>query len=264
MFFFPFSDDNPTRNKPYICYIIIGICACIFLWQFTLPPHLFESSVYNFGVVPASLLGTKEGYIPASLTILTSMFMHGGWLHLIGNMVFLWIFGDNVEDSMGRGKFIIFYFLCGIAAAYTQAMIDPTSEIPMIGASGAIAGVLGAYLLLHPKANVNVLLWIFIFITVVRVPAAIVLGFWIISQFFSLGGSGEGGVAYFAHIGGFIAGMILIPFFKNRGVPLFEQAHSKAFATRDFNLQELVPGNKVDGFMENFIKDANQRKKKRK
>ena len=261
MFFFPFSDDNPTNSKPIVTHCIIGVCCFVFLWQFTLPQQLFESAVYNFGVVPTSLLGSKDSYLPATLTIFTSMFMHGGWMHLIGNMVFLWIYGDNVEDSMGRGKFIIFYLLSGVAAAYTQAMIDPSSEIPMIGASGAIAGVLGAYLLLHPKANVNVLLWIIIFITVIRVPAAIVLGFWIISQFFSLGGSGEGGVAYFAHIGGFIAGMILIPFFKNRGVPLFEQAHSKAFATRDFNLKELVPGNKVDGFMEDFIEDSNQRKK---
>ncbi|MDP6917407.1 MAG: rhomboid family intramembrane serine protease, partial [SAR86 cluster bacterium] len=181
----------------------------------------------------------------------------------IGNMVFLWIFGDNVEDSMGRVKFIIFYLLAGIAAAYTQALIDPSSEIPMIGASGAIAGVLGAYLLLHPKANVNVLLWIIIFITVIRVPASIVLGFWIISQFFYLGVSatGEGGVAYFAHIGGFIAGMALIPFFKGEGITLWEPAQSKAFETRDFNLQELIPGNKVDGFMDDFIKDADDRKR---
>ncbi len=189
--------------------------------------------------------------------------MHGGLMHLGGNMLFLWIFGDNVEDSMGRIKFIIFYLLAGIAAAYTQAFIDPSSEIPMIGASGAIAGVLGAYLLLHPKANVNVLLWIIIFITVIRVPASIVLGFWIISQFFYFGLStgGEGGVAYFAHIGGFIAGMALIPFFKNAEIPLWEQSQTKAFETRDFDLQELIPGNKVEGFMEDFIKDADKKKK---
>ena len=263
MFFFPFSDDNPTKNKPLITYCLIGICCFIFLWQYTLPQGLFRSAVYNFGVVPASLLGSKEGYLPAIITIFTSMFMHGGWFHLIGNMVFLWIFGDNVEDSMGRVKFIIFYLLAGIAAAYTQALIDPSSEIPMIGASGAIAGVLGAYLLLHPKANVNVLLWIIIFITVIRVPASIVLGFWIISQFFYLGvaSTGEGGVAYFAHIGGFIAGMGLIPFFKDAGITLWESAHSKAFETRDFNLQELIPGNKVDGFMDDFIKDADDKKR---
>ena len=133
MFFFPFSDDNPTQNTPYVTYFLIGVCCFIFLWQFTLPPQLFESAVYNFGVVPASLLGSKEGYLPATTTIFTSMFMHGGWMHLIGNMLFLWIFGDNVEDSMGRAKFIIFYLLAGIAAAYTQAFIDPSSEIPMIG-----------------------------------------------------------------------------------------------------------------------------------
>ena len=109
MFFFPFSDDNPTQNTPYVTYFLIGVCCFIFLWQFTLPPQLFESAVYNFGVVPASLLGSKEGYLPATTTIFTSMFMHGGWMHLIGNMLLLWIFGDNVEDSMGRVKFIIFY-----------------------------------------------------------------------------------------------------------------------------------------------------------
>ena len=131
-----------------------------------------------------------------------------------------------------------------------------------IGASGAIAGVLGAYLLLHPKANVNVLLWIIIFITVIRVPASIVLGFWIISQFFSgVSSTGEGGVAYFAHIGGFIAGMALIPFFKDARITLWEPAQSKAFETRDFNLHELIPGNKVDGFMDDFIKDAEDRKR---
>ena len=105
--------SNPTKNRPYVTYFLIGICCFIFLWQFTLPPQLFESSVYNFGVVPASLLGSKEGYLPATMTIFTSMFMHGGWMHLIGNMLFLWIFGDNVEDSMGRIKFIIFYLLAG-------------------------------------------------------------------------------------------------------------------------------------------------------
>ena len=260
MFFFPFSDDNPTPSTPVICYILIAVCAFIFLWQFTLPKHLYESAVYSFGVVPASLLGNNASSIPPLLTVITSMFMHGSWMHLISNMVYLWIFGDNIEDSMGRGRFILFYLACGFVAAFTQAMIDPTSEIPMIGASGAVAGILGAYLLLHPKANVNVLFWIIIFITTVRVPAFIVLGVWIVGQFFSVTGGGEGGVAYFAHIGGFLAGMILIPFFKKSSIPILDNPRSKPFESKAFNLSDLSSDNKVKGFMDEFIKDSNKRK----
>ena len=123
MFFFPFSDDNPAANRPVICYILIAISCFVFLWQTTLPTDLNNNAIYNFGVVPASLLGEKETYIPSFLTIFSSMFMHGGWMHLIGNMVFLWIFGDNVEDSMGRGKFICFYLLSGIAEQLLGALL---------------------------------------------------------------------------------------------------------------------------------------------
>ena len=175
MFFFPISDDNESGSRPLVCYFIIGICCFIFLWQSTLPINLNQEAIYNFGVVPAAVLGSQESFISPYLTIFTSMFMHGGWMHLIGNMVFLWIFGDNIEDSMGHKKFLIFYLVCGIAAALLQALINPESSIPMIGASGAIAGILGAYLVLHPRANVNVLFWLFIFITVIKVPAFIVL-----------------------------------------------------------------------------------------
>ncbi|SVA75035.1 uncharacterized protein METZ01_LOCUS127889, partial [marine metagenome] len=212
-------------------------------------------------VVPASLLGDKPSAIPASLTIISSMFMHGGWMHLMSNMVYLWIFGDNIEDSMGRGKFVLFYLLCGLAAALTQAMIDPTSEVPMIGASGAIAGILGAYLVLHPKANVNVLFWIIIFITTVRVPAFIVLGVWIVGQFFSVAGGGDTGVAYLAHIGGFITGMLLIPLFKKPSVRILEGANSRPFESKPFTLEQLIPDNKSKGFMEDFIDKANRDKK---
>lgn len=265
MFLFPFSDDNPTSNKPIITYCIIGICCFIFLWQITLPPDLYVSSIYNFGVVPASLLGERENYIPSNLTLFTSMFMHGGWMHLIGNMVFLWIFGDNIEDSMGKGKFLFFYLLCGVLAAFSQALIDPMSEIPMIGASGAIAGVLGAYLLLHPRANVNVLFWVLIFATVIRVPASIVLGFWIVSQFFSadFSGGAEGGVAYLAHIGGFIAGMALIAFFKKPEIPIWDKPHSNPFESLDIELTKILRGSKVEegSFKEDFIKSSDEIKK---
>ena len=255
MFFFPFSDDNPTANRPVVCYCLITLCVFIFVWQSTLPNDLNGAAIHNFGVVPAALLGTQESYIPSVMTIFTSMFMHGGWMHLIGNMVFLWIFGDNIEDSMGKVKFLTFYLICGVFAALLQALIDPVSQIPMIGASGAIAGVLGAYLLLHPKANVNVLLWIIIVITVVRVPAFIVLGIWIVSQFFSLTGEGNGGVAYFAHIGGFLAGMLLITFFKSSEVMLFGEAKSRSFSSFD-----LSSNNQSGNFMDDFIKRADKEK----
>ena len=261
MFFFPFSDDNPTTDRPYVCYCLIVICVFIFLWQSSLPTNLSNEAVYNFGVVPAALLGDQESYITPYLSIFTSMFMHGSWMHLIGNMVFLWIFGDNIEDSMGRVKFVAFYLLSGIGAAYLQALIDPSSTIPMIGASGAIAGVLGGYLLLHPKANVNVLMWIIIFISVIRIPAYIVLGFWIIGQFFNASFGAEGGVAYFAHIGGFVAGMILIPFFKRTNISLFQEPHSQAFQSANFDFNALRSRNSSDNFMQDFIDSANKKDK---
>ncbi|MDG2060443.1 MAG: rhomboid family intramembrane serine protease [SAR86 cluster bacterium] len=256
MFFFPFSDDNPTSSRPIICYWIIGICIFIFLWQFTLPAELSRSAVYSFGVIPSSLLGDNFIYIPASLTVVTSMFMHGGWMHLLGNMLYLWIFGDNIEESLGRFKFIVFYSLCGLVAALTQSLVDPTSNIPMIGASGAIAGVLGGYLILYPRANVNVLFWIFIFIKVFRIPAFIVLGVWIVGQFFDAGGSSSSGVAYFAHIGGFLAGICLVPLFKKPSIPLFQNANTTAFRDTGFNLS------KDKNFMQEFIDEANKKDKR--
>ena len=162
---------------------------------------------------------------------------------------------------MGRGKFIIFYLLSGIGAAFLQAIIDPSSSIPMIGASGAIAGVLGGYLLLHPKANVNVLMWIIIFISVIRVPAFIVLGFWIVGQFFNASFGSEGGVAYFAHIGGFIVGMLLIPIFKRADISLFQEAHSQAFQSSNFDFNNLRSRNSGDDFMQDFIDNANKKDK---
>ena len=261
MFFFPFSDDNPTTDRPYVCYCLIGICVFVFLWQSSLPANLGNQAVNNFGVIPVALLGDQQSYIPPSLSIFTSMFMHGSWMHLIGNMVFLWIFGDNIEDSMGRGKFLLFYLLSGIGAALLQAIIDPSSNIPMIGASGAIAGVLGGYLLLHPKANVNVLMWIIIFISVIRVPAFIVLGFWIIGQFFNASFGSDGGIAYFAHIGGFVTGMLLIPFFKRQEINLFQEAHSKAFESTNLDFNHLRSGNSNEKFLQDFIDISNKKDK---
>ena len=261
MFFFPFSDDNESSSRPLVCYFIIGLCCFIFLWQSTLPINLNQEAIYNFGVVPAAVLGSQESFISPYLTIFTSMFMHGGWMHLIGNMVFLWIFGDNIEDSMGHKKFLIFYLVCGIAAALLQALINPESSIPMIGASGAIAGILGAYLVLHPRANVNVLFWLFIFITVIKVPAFIVLSIWIFSQFFSASVGSEGGVAYFAHIGGFIAGCLLIYFFKHSNIKLFQTGNSKSFESSNFSMNKLFSQKKERDFMQEFIDTANKKDK---
>ena len=261
MFFFPISDDNHSTTRPYVCYCLIALCSFIFLWQSTLPVNLYNEAINNFGVIPLAVLGEKESYINPYLTIFTSMFMHGSWMHLIGNMVFLWIFGDNIEDSMGHKKFIVFYFVSGICAALLQAIIDPSSDIPMIGASGAIAGVLGSYLVLHPKANVNVLFWLFIFITVIKVPAFIVLSLWIISQFFSASIGSEGGVAYYAHIGGFIGGAFLISFFKDSHVRLFQEGNSQSFESSNFSINGMFGQQKERDFMQEFIDTANKKDK---
>ena len=158
--FFPISDDNPSSSRPYVTYLLIGLCSFIFILQYLsqMNPVIF----YNYGFVPAAFFSDYS-----SFTIFTSMFLHGSFFHILGNMLYLWIFGDNVEDSMGRSRFIIFYFTCGIIAALTQALIDPTSDIPMVGASGAIAGVLGAYLMLFPRANVKCLVFIIIIIQII-------------------------------------------------------------------------------------------------
>lgn len=224
----PLRDNLPTRSKPVVTIAFIGACIVIFLWQISLGERGFQVAVYSLGVIPATLLGNETLppefiRLPPSLTVFSSMFLHGGWMHLIGNMLYLWIFGNNVEDSMGHGRFIIFYLLCGVAAALVQAVPNPDSVIPMIGASGAISGVLGAYLLLHPRAHVLVLVPLGFFTQLVHLPAMLVLGLWFLLQLVSqaFADPQAGGVAFGAHIGGFVAGMILIPFFKRRDVRFF-------------------------------------------
>ncbi|EKV32025.1 rhomboid family serine protease [Caenispirillum salinarum AK4] len=236
MLFLPIADDNPTRRTPFVTWTIMGLCVVVFLWQQSLAPVEQRAALYSFGVVPTVLFGNKTlppelAVIPGWLTVVTSMFMHGGWLHLGGNLLYLWIFGNNVEDSMGHGRFIAFYLVCGTAAALAQSLPAPFSEIPMVGASGAIAGVLGAYLILHPRANVRVFLWIIILIRIINVPAFIVLGGWFLMQFISGANApvDAGGVAFLAHMGGFVAGAALIPVFRSRGVPLWSGARSRAF-----------------------------------
>lgn len=255
MLFLPIADDNPTRRTPWVTWTLMGLCIMVFLWQQSLEPVEGRAAVVAYGVIPARLLeGTPlhpsvfeyAAYVPAWLTVVTSMFMHGGWLHLGGNMLYLWIFGNNVEDSMGHGRFIVFYLLCGTVAALAQSLPVPGSEIPMVGASGAIAGVLGAYLLLHPRANVRVFFWLLIIIRIINVPAAVVLVGWFLVQFWSGANApvDAGGVAFLAHMGGFVAGCGLILLFKERGVPLWGGARTRPFAVssaRDLRRGGSVP-----------------------
>ena len=229
MFFFPLFDDNPSQRTPWVAWMIIAVCVLVFIWQQSLPPQAERLVYYQFGFVPANasgaaLLPPEIVVVPAWATVVTAMFLHGGWMHVGGNMLYLWIFGDNVEDSMGPVKFLVFYILCGGAAALTQYAIDPASRVPMVGASGGIAGILGAYLVLHPRAAIRTFILIIIFVRFINLPAWLVLGIWIGGQFLAVPSAlegADGGVAYFAHIGGFIAGMVLIPFFKRSDVPLF-------------------------------------------
>jgi membrane associated rhomboid family serine protease len=229
----PLRDDNPSQIRPIVTYLLIGLCVLVFIWQFMLGPEGGQRAVYSLGVIPARLLG--HGELDPSLvvvgpwtTVFTSMFMHGGVMHLLGNMLYLWIFGDNVEDSMGHVRFIIFYVLCGAAAVFAQALPDPTSQVPMIGASGAISGVLGGYLLLFPHARVLVAIPLGFVMHMTRLPAMWVLLLWFGLQLLSniLQGEAGAGVAFRAHIGGFIAGMALVPLFKHRNVRLWHPPRS--------------------------------------
>ena len=217
---FPLRDTIRPKTYPVVNTTIIILNVLIFLYEFSLGRHL-EAFVWQFGLTPVRFYwGLNHNLADAVVPIFTSMFLHGGWLHVLGNMWFLYIFGDNVEDRVGHVGYIFFYLLCGIGAALFQTILMPTSKIPMVGASGAIAGVLGAYFLLYPQSRILTLVPIFIFIQLMEIPAVVFLLFWFLWQFIQ--GSvapaiaGQGGVAWWAHIGGFIAGMVLIFFFKKR------------------------------------------------
>jgi membrane associated rhomboid family serine protease len=227
----PLHDDNPTTTRPLVTVGIMIACTVVYVFQ-----HLLMSSegateaIYALGVIPALLTGHATAdfsAVPPALSVLTSMFVHGGFLHLAGNMLYLWIFGNNVEEAMGHVKFAIFYLLCGIAAVAAQVLPNPASQIPMVGASGAISGVLGAYMLLYPRARVLLGLPLgFLIIELGRWPAIWVLVAWFVMQlvmgFFSAP-SEAGGVAFGAHVGGFVAGCLLVTLFKRRGVPLWRR-----------------------------------------
>ncbi|HEX8619300.1 MAG TPA: rhomboid family intramembrane serine protease [Thermoanaerobaculia bacterium] len=211
----PLRDDNPRRTVPFVTYALVALNVLAFFWQLSLGAAL-QTALFDIAFIPARFW-LPGNWVPDILTIVISMFLHGGFLHIGSNMLYLWIFGDNVEDRLGHGKYLIFYLACGFLATYAHAFFSPGSRIPAIGASGAIAGVLGAYLVLYPKARVMTLIPIFIFITIRELPAIFILGIWFVLQLFSGVGSlgvtdaqDMGGVAYFAHIGGFLAGMLLI------------------------------------------------------
>ena len=231
---FPLKDDNPTEMVPYVTLAII--VACVVVWVQVQGAGMSESafvgSICDLGAIPAEVTGAVTpgqrlplgqgvscvagGYTWAAL--FTSLFLHGGWLHLIGNMWFLWIFGNNVEDSMGHTRFVIFYLFTGLLATAAHVVSAPDSAIPTVGASGAISGIMGAYMVLYPKAKVDTFIFLLIFVKIIKVPAALFLGLWFVMQLgssFAPTGAG-GGVAFWAHIGGFVAGAVLIKLFENR------------------------------------------------
>jgi len=222
----PIKDSNPTERFPLITVVFIVLNVLVFLYEISLGPGRGAAIMASFALVPAKLFHRVDvpgGPVPAALTVFTSMFLHGGVVHLAGNMLYLWIFGNNVEDAVGRLRFILFYVLCGAIAALGHALTDPLSRVPMVGASGAISGILGAYLLLYPGARVLTLFTLGFFIRMIEVPALVVLVFWFVFQFLNaLMAAGQGGgIAWYAHLGGFIAGMLFIGIFKRRGVPFF-------------------------------------------
>ena len=242
---FPYKDDNPTILTPFVTIGIIVLTSIIwFVVQGAGTQPALGRSVCQLGAIPGELLGslTETVRIPVGRgldcqvspgadwhTVVTSMFMHGGWFHLIGNMWFLWIFGNNIEDSMGHVRFVVFYLVCGLLAGLAQIVSDPNSVVPIVGASGAISGVMGGYLVLYPKVRVHTLIWLGFFVTTVAVPAYLMLLYWAFLQLLgslpTLGGGGTGGgVAFLAHLGGFIAGVALIKVFVK---PELLAAHKK-------------------------------------
>ena len=256
----PLKDNLPTSRFPILTVLLILINIGVFIWQtqFPVDPETFgrdaasiDASAVEYGAIPQRITHPSESECAVSqrgahggeivcggdvrsgdtpldqapwwVTVFTSMFMHGGILHIAGNMLFLWIFGNNIEDSMGRPRFLLFYLLAGIAAVYAQSLLDTSATVPTIGASGAVAGVLGGYALLHPRARVLTLIFIIFFVTLIEIPAVILLGLWFLLQFLPAVGQtaisdvGEGGgIAYFAHVGGFIFGLLTIKLFADR------------------------------------------------
>ena len=215
--FIPLRDENPTSRVPVVTVALIGANVLVFFLQ-VLSPEGLHLAALRFGAIPFEITHFQSLdpalRISPPLSLLTSMFLHGSLLHLLGNMLYLWIFGNNIEDVLGSFRFFLFYLICGLAASLTQIAAMPQSQIPMIGASGAVAGVLGAYWILFPRARVMTFIFLFLYISVVPIPAGIVLGLWFVAQILNIGIGG--GVAWFAHIGGFLAGIILVRLHRRR------------------------------------------------
>ena len=242
---FPIRDDNPTEMPPLVTLAVIGACVGVWLWiqGAGFSERELASSVCTFGAIPAEVTGSARGEGVelvrgyrcglGGLTwsaLLTSMFLHGSWMHLIGNMWFMWIFGNNVEDSMGHLRFVAFYLLTGLVAAGAHVVVEPASPVPMVGASGAISGIMGAYLVLYPRARVKTLLVLVFLITFVNLPAWVYLAYWFVLQLASSAATGPeatGGVAFAAHIGGFVAGLVLIFVFRNPKLVRAKRSHVK-------------------------------------
>ncbi|HWB99035.1 MAG TPA: rhomboid family intramembrane serine protease [Bryobacteraceae bacterium] len=208
---FPLRDTQRSRSFPILTILLIAVNFSLFLFELSLGPYLRDRFLAAYGLVP---------YRASLFTMFTSMFLHGGWMHVLGNVWFLWVFGDNVEDALGHSRYLLFYLTCGMAAAFTQVFFQPLSRVPTIGASGAIAGVMGAYLVTFPRSRILTLVFIFFFATTLEVPAVFMLLYWFLIQFFEGVGSigyssaSAGGVAWFAHIGGFLSGIVLVYFLK--------------------------------------------------
>lgn len=225
MAFIPIHDANPLRHigRPWVAWGIIAVNVIVYLTVAVGGEGAAQASAFTFGLIPASFNGLalrpdELSSVPDGLTLVTYSFFHADLLHLAGNMLFLWVFADNVEDALGHVRYLIFYLLCAAAAGYAFVLSDPASEVPVIGASGAVGGNIGAYLLLHPRAKI----WILLLLRIpLRLSAMYVLGFWVLFQFFAaFGGAGEDNVAWWAHIGGLVAGAVLVIFMRRRGVPL--------------------------------------------
>ena len=249
---FPYKDDNPTILTPVVTLGIIALTGVVWaLFQGAGAEPRFARSICEFGAIPASLFGqaaepilTPRGQVNVCAgavsgtwyTMVSSIFLHGGWFHLLGNMWFLWLFGNNIEDAMGHGRFVAFYLLCGVLAAVAHVVADPSSGLPMVGASGAISGIMGAYLVLYPKVRVHTIVWLGFFITRITVPAYFMLLYWAVLQLIGglpslAGGQSGGGVAFWAHIGGFVAGVALIKAFVKPDLLAATRRHPMMFTS---------------------------------
>ena len=211
----PVRDNIKSQSLPVVNYVLIAINIFVFVYEISLSPEALESLIFTWGLVPARYPDLLS--LATAPPLITSMFLHGGIAHVGGNLLYLFIFGDNVEDWLGHGRYIVFYLVCGLAAAFGQYMVDTSAAVPMVGASGAISGILGAYLVLYPKARLVTLWWLFIFVRFIELPAVLYLGVWFLMQLgsglISTPGASQGGVAFWAHIGGFVGGVLMIRIF---------------------------------------------------